>query len=70
MASFGIFLMLLDSGGSFVTFEHPPITNMLNKVIVLKAQTTGLGGFEDACVSRIEPEVFDTWNICPANELD
>lgn len=70
MASFGIFLMLLNSEGSFVTFEHPPVTNMSNKPIFLKAQTTGLGGFEDACVSRIEPEAFDMWDICPANELD
>lgn len=39
-----------------MAFEHSPITNMLNKAIFLKAQPTGLGGFEGTCVQRTEPE--------------
>lgn len=42
----------------------------LSKVLFLKAQTTGLGGSEEACVLRTEPEASDMLSMGPANELD
>lgn len=69
IAAFGISLMCLNSGGSFATFEHPAVTNMLNKAIFLKAQTTGLATLKMP-VCRGLNLTFDTRSICPANELD
>lgn len=49
MVSFGIFLNASQLRGSVMTFgTFSP--DVLSKVLFLKAQTTGLGGFEEACV--------------------